>query len=78
MVSIFDESSHEGSENSQDDEQFRSRREFLKSGLPESFRKQMAKIAASKEACSVSSSSFQTVTHTTQPPDGRLLLHRNL
>ncbi|XP_037544266.1 ATPase family AAA domain-containing protein 5 [Nematolebias whitei] len=69
VVSIFDESSHEGSENSQDDEQFRARREFLKSGLPESFRKQIAKVAATKEAYSVSSSSFQTVTHTTQPPD---------
>ncbi|XP_072225117.1 ATPase family AAA domain-containing protein 5 isoform X2 [Leuresthes tenuis] len=69
IVSIFDESSREGSENSQDDEQFRARREFLKSGLPESFRKQIAKTAATKEAFSVSCSSFQPVTHTTQPPN---------
>ncbi|XP_017277479.1 ATPase family AAA domain-containing protein 5 isoform X2 [Kryptolebias marmoratus] len=69
VVSIFDESSREGSETSQDDEQFRARREFLKSGLPESFRKQMAKTAATKEAYSIASSSFQTVTHTKQPPD---------
>ncbi|KAM4531241.1 ATPase family AAA domain-containing protein 5 isoform 1-T2 [Odontesthes bonariensis] len=69
IISIFDESSREGSENSQDDEQFRARREFLKSGLPESFRKQIAKTAATKEAFSMSCSSFQPVTHTTQPPN---------
>lgn len=72
VISIFDESNHEGSENSQDDEQFRARREFLKSGLPESFRKQIAKTAASKEAYSLSCSSFQAVTHMKQQPKGRL------
>lgn len=77
-VSIFDESSREGSENSQDDEQFRARREFLKSGLPESFRKQMAKTAATKEAYSLSCSSFQPVIHMKQPPTGRLVLYRNM
>ncbi|KAK2833566.1 hypothetical protein Q5P01_017455 [Channa striata] len=66
-VSIFDEISNEGSENSQDDEQFRARREFLKSGLPESFRKQIAKTAANKEAYSLSCSSFQPVIHIKQP-----------
>ncbi|MED6266509.1 hypothetical protein CHARACLAT_002871 [Characodon lateralis] len=69
VISIFDDSSREGSENSQDDEQFRARREFLKSGLPESFRKQIARTAATKEAYSASSSSFQPVSHTTQPND---------
>uniref|UniRef100_A0A3Q2P5U0 ATPase family AAA domain containing 5a n=1 Tax=Fundulus heteroclitus TaxID=8078 RepID=A0A3Q2P5U0_FUNHE len=69
VISIFDDSSREEPENSQDGEQSRARREFLKSGLPESFRKQMAKIAATKEAYSASSSSFQPVSHTTQPPD---------
>ncbi|XP_029997562.1 ATPase family AAA domain-containing protein 5 isoform X2 [Sphaeramia orbicularis] len=68
VVSIFDESSHEGSENSQDDEQFRARREFLKSGLPESFRKQIAKTAATKEAYTLSCSSFQPAVHMNQPP----------
>ncbi|KAI3359926.1 hypothetical protein L3Q82_014278 [Scortum barcoo] len=68
VISIFDESSREGSENSQDDEQFRARREFLKSGLPESFRKQIAKTAATKEAYSLSCSSFQPVIHVKQPP----------
>ncbi|XP_076609751.1 ATPase family AAA domain-containing protein 5 isoform X1 [Chaetodon auriga] len=69
VISIFDESSCEGSENSQDDEQFRARREFLKSGLPESFRRQIAKTAASKEAYSLSCSSFQPVIHMKQPPN---------
>ncbi|KAF7221111.1 ATPase family AAA domain-containing protein 5 isoform X1 [Nothobranchius furzeri] len=69
VISIFDESSREGSDNSQDDEQFRARREFLKSGLPESFRRQIARTAATKEAYGVCSSSFQLVTHTTQPPE---------
>ncbi|RVE69410.1 hypothetical protein OJAV_G00077670 [Oryzias javanicus] len=69
VISIFDDSSCEGSENSKDDGQFKARREFLKSGLPESFKKQIAKTVASKEAYSVSCSSFQLVTHTAQPPD---------
>ncbi|XP_060921476.1 ATPase family AAA domain-containing protein 5 isoform X2 [Labrus mixtus] len=65
-VSIFDDSSRDGSESTQDDEQFRARREFLKSGLPESFKKQIAKTAASKEAYSLSCSSFQPVIHIQQ------------
>ncbi|XP_039680984.1 ATPase family AAA domain-containing protein 5 [Perca fluviatilis] len=83
VVSIFDESC---SENSQDDEQFRARREFLKSGLPDSFRKQIAKTAATKEAYSLSCSSFQPVIHMKQPsndcplwslrwPESSLLCH---
>lgn len=76
-VSIFDESSREGSENSQDDEQFRARREFLKSGLPESFRKQIAKTAANKEAYSLSCSAFQPVIHMKQATNGRPFRHRN-
>ncbi len=72
VISIFDDSSREGSENSQDDEQFRARREFLKSGLPESFKKQIAKTAATREAYSLSCSSFQPVLHTKQPPNGKL------
>ncbi|KAM9784982.1 ATPase family AAA domain-containing protein 5 [Syngnathus typhle] len=66
VISIFDESSQEGSENSQDDEQFRARREFLKSGLPESFKKQMAKAAATQETYTLSCASFQPVLHVTQ------------
>lgn len=74
VVSIFDDSSHEGSENSQDDEQFRARREFLKSGLPESFKKQMAKTAATKDTHVLSCSSLQPVIHVTQPPNGKIYL----
>lgn len=73
MISIFDDSSHNGSENSQDEEQFRARREFLKSGLPESLKKQIAKTTATKEAYSLSCSSFQPVTHTKQISKGRAL-----
>ncbi|XP_037331234.2 ATPase family AAA domain-containing protein 5 isoform X1 [Pungitius pungitius] len=65
VISIFDDSS---SEASQDDEQFRARKEFLKSGLPESFKKQMARTAASREAYSLSCASFQPVVHVEQPP----------
>ncbi|XP_028842531.1 ATPase family AAA domain-containing protein 5 isoform X2 [Denticeps clupeoides] len=61
-----DDSSRDASENSQDDEQFRARRDFLKSGLPDSFKKQMAKTAASLEAYSQSSSSFQASVHIQQ------------
>lgn len=70
VSSIFDENSCEGSENSQGDEQFRARREFLKSGLPESLRKQIAKTTATKETYSLSCSSFQPVIHMKQPPKG--------
>lgn len=69
VISIFDDSSREASENSQDDEQFRARREFLKSGLPESFKKQIAKTTANKEAYSLSCSSFPVVVHVKQAPE---------
>lgn len=74
MISIFDDSSRESCTNSPDNEQFRARREFLKSGLPESLRKQIAKTTATKEAYSLSCSSFQLVTHTKQTLKGRPLL----
>ncbi|XP_074552897.1 ATPase family AAA domain-containing protein 5 [Halichoeres trimaculatus] len=66
VISIFDDSSRDCFDSTQDDEQFRARRDFLKSGLPESFRKQIAKTAASKEAYSLSCSSFQLVVHIKQ------------
>ncbi|XP_051572151.1 ATPase family AAA domain-containing protein 5 [Myxocyprinus asiaticus] len=66
VISIFDDSSQEASENSQSDEQFRAKREFLKSGLPETFKKQIAKTAASREAYSQACASFQTVVHIQQ------------
>ncbi|XP_056263581.1 ATPase family AAA domain-containing protein 5 isoform X2 [Pseudoliparis swirei] len=83
VISIFDDSSPE---NSQDDEQFKARKEFLKSGLPESFRKQIAKTDASRETYSLSCSSFQPVIHIKQSsndcplwsllwPESSLLVH---
>ncbi|MBN3314268.1 ATAD5 protein, partial [Atractosteus spatula] len=86
IVSIFDDSSRDESENSQDDEQFRARREFLKSGLPESFKRQIAKTAASREAYATSCASFLPVVHVLQEtpdcplwslpwPTSRLLKH---
>lgn len=64
--------SREASENSQDDEQFRAKREFLKSGLPESFKKQIAKTAVSREAYSQACASFQTVVHVQQRAAGKI------
>ncbi|XP_018617576.1 ATPase family AAA domain-containing protein 5b [Scleropages formosus] len=70
VISIFDESSCDWSENSQDDEHFRARREFLKSGLPESFKKQIARTAASRDAYSTACTSFQPVVHVLQRSPG--------
>ncbi|KAK3532505.1 hypothetical protein QTP86_018519 [Hemibagrus guttatus] len=66
IISILDDSSREGSENSQDDEQFLAKREFLKSGLPESFKKQIAKMTANREAYTQACTSFQSVVHVQQ------------
>ncbi|NXB28641.1 ATAD5 protein, partial [Eulacestoma nigropectus] len=68
-IVIFDESSQDASENSQDDDQFRAKREFLMSGLPESLKRQIAKKAAAMEAYSLSSSGFKTVVHVQQKDD---------
>ncbi|NXM40180.1 ATAD5 protein, partial [Gymnorhina tibicen] len=68
-IVIFDESSQDASENSQDDDQFRAKREFLMSGLPESLKRQIAKKAAAMEAYSLASSCFKTVVHVQQKDD---------
>ncbi|NXP44564.1 ATAD5 protein, partial [Heliornis fulica] len=68
-VVIFDESSQDASENSQDDDQFRAKREFLMSGLPESLKRQIAKKAAAMEAYCLASSCFKTVVHVQQKDD---------
>ncbi|NXO29269.1 ATAD5 protein, partial [Cisticola juncidis] len=68
-IVIFDESSQDASENSQDDDPFRAKREFLMSGLPESLKRQIAKKAAAMEAYSLASSCFQTVVHVQQKDD---------
>lgn len=74
LVCSRSRSSHDASETSLDDEQFRARRDFLKSGLPESFKKQIAKTAASREAYTLSCASFQRVEHVLQRPEGNSLL----
>ncbi|NXU33443.1 ATAD5 protein, partial [Drymodes brunneopygia] len=68
-IVVFDESSQDASENSQDDDQFRAKREFLMSGLPESLKRQIAKKAAAMEAYSLASSYFKTVVHVQQKDD---------
>ncbi|XP_039596718.1 ATPase family AAA domain-containing protein 5 isoform X1 [Polypterus senegalus] len=70
VISIFDDSSRDESENSQDDEQFRAKREFLKSGLPDSFKKHIAKKAASELAFSQAAVSFRAVVHILQKQEG--------
>ncbi|NXY78686.1 ATAD5 protein, partial [Glareola pratincola] len=71
-IVIFDESSQDASENSQDDDEFRAKREFLMSGLPESLKRQIAKKAAAMEAYSLASSCFKTVVHVQQKDDCKL------
>ncbi|XP_068065795.1 ATPase family AAA domain-containing protein 5 [Anomalospiza imberbis] len=68
-IVIFDESSQDASENSQDGDPFRAKREFLMSGLPESLKRQIAKKAAAMEAYSLASSCFKTVVHVQQKDD---------
>uniref|UniRef100_A0A8C9NGV2 ATPase family AAA domain containing 5 n=1 Tax=Serinus canaria TaxID=9135 RepID=A0A8C9NGV2_SERCA len=59
----------DASENSQDGDPFRAKREFLMSGLPESLKRQIAKKAAVMEAYSLASSCFKTVVHVQQKDD---------
>ncbi|XP_032304208.1 ATPase family AAA domain-containing protein 5 isoform X2 [Coturnix japonica] len=68
-VVIFDDSSQDASENSQDDDQFRAKREFLMSGLPELLKRQIAKKAAAMEAYLLASSHFKPVVHVQQKDD---------
>ncbi|NXS96900.1 ATAD5 protein, partial [Jacana jacana] len=68
-IVIYDESSQDASENSQDDDQFRAKREFLMSGLPELLKRQIAKKAAAMEAYSLASSCFKAVVHVQQKDD---------
>ncbi|XP_053308765.1 ATPase family AAA domain-containing protein 5 [Spea bombifrons] len=70
-IMVIDDSS-EASENSQDDRQFKAKREFLKSGLPDSLKRHISKTAAFMEAYSLSSSFFQSVGHV-QQKDGSLM-----
>ncbi|XP_007886610.2 ATPase family AAA domain-containing protein 5 isoform X1 [Callorhinchus milii] len=62
-ITILDEDSCNYSENSQDGERFRAKREFLMSGLPVTLKKHIAKTTAAMEAYSSACLSFQPVTH---------------
>ncbi|XP_028935638.1 ATPase family AAA domain-containing protein 5 isoform X3 [Ornithorhynchus anatinus] len=68
-ITVFDESSQDTSENSQDDKQFKAKREFLRSGLPDSLKRHIAKKAAALETYLAISSCFPTVVHVQQKDD---------
>ncbi|XP_053231159.1 ATPase family AAA domain-containing protein 5 isoform X2 [Podarcis raffonei] len=72
-IYVLDESSDQDSENSQDGKQFKAKREFLMSGLPESLKRQIAKKEAALEAYSSINSSFRTVVHVQQKDCGCLM-----
>ncbi|XP_063149639.1 ATPase family AAA domain-containing protein 5 [Candoia aspera] len=74
-VVILGKSSEGESENSQDDTEFKAKREFLMSGLPESLKRQIAKKAAALEAYFAANSCFQKVVHV-QQKDDRCLMWR--
>ncbi|XP_048223311.1 ATPase family AAA domain-containing protein 5 isoform X2 [Perognathus longimembris pacificus] len=72
----FDESSQDPPEKSQDcDVQFKAKREFLMSGLPDSLKRQIAKKAAVLDMYNAASASFQRVVHIQQKDDGYWLWH---
>ncbi|XP_078510513.1 ATPase family AAA domain-containing protein 5 [Lissotriton helveticus] len=68
-ITVDDDNSKDVSENSQDGEQFKAKREFLMSGLPDSLKRHIAKTTAALEAYSAASLSYQTVTHVQQKED---------
>ncbi|GCC17069.1 hypothetical protein chiPu_0017439 [Chiloscyllium punctatum] len=72
-ITIVDDSIYNGSENSQGTEQFRAKRQFLMSGLPDKLKKHIAKTAAVMEVYSAASTAFQTVVHVQQKSQVSLL-----
>ncbi|ELW61778.1 ATPase family AAA domain-containing protein 5 [Tupaia chinensis] len=72
----FDESSQDTSGKSQDyDIEFKAKRDFLMSGLPDLLKRQITKKAAALDAYNAVSTSFQTVVHVQQKNDGCHLWH---
>ncbi|XP_057632663.1 ATPase family AAA domain-containing protein 5 [Chionomys nivalis] len=72
----LDDSSQDSSEQTQDcDIQFKAKRDFLMSGLPDLLKRQIAKKAAALDAYNAASSSFQRVVHVQQKDDGYWLWH---
>ncbi|XP_023575620.1 ATPase family AAA domain-containing protein 5 [Octodon degus] len=75
-VLAFDENSQDISKKSQDcDVQFKAKRDFLMSGLPDLLKRQIAKKAVALDLYSAVGTSFQTVTHIQQKDDGCWLWH---
>ncbi|XP_055982488.1 ATPase family AAA domain-containing protein 5 [Sorex fumeus] len=72
----FDENSQDTSEKSQNcDMQFKAKRDFLMSGLPDLLKRQIAKKAAALDVYEAASTSFQRVVHVQQKEDGCHLWH---
>ncbi|XP_029784697.1 ATPase family AAA domain-containing protein 5 isoform X2 [Suricata suricatta] len=72
----FEENSQDTSEKSQDcDVQFKAKRDFLMSGLPDLLKRQIAKKAAVLDVYNAASTSFQRVVHIQQKDDGCHLWH---
>ncbi|XP_036050315.1 ATPase family AAA domain-containing protein 5 [Onychomys torridus] len=72
----LDESSQDSSEQTQDcDVQFKAKRDFLRSGLPDLLKRQIAKKAAVLDVYNAVSTSFQRVVHVQQKDDEYWLWH---
>ncbi|XP_077021386.1 ATPase family AAA domain-containing protein 5 [Tamandua tetradactyla] len=72
----FEESSQDTSEKPQNcDVQFKAKREFLMSGLPDLLKRQIAKKAVALDVYNAVSTSFQRVVHIQQKDDGCHLWH---
>ncbi|XP_029339759.1 ATPase family AAA domain-containing protein 5 isoform X2 [Mus caroli] len=72
----LDESSQDSSEQTQDcDVQFKAKRDFLMSGLPDLLKRQIAKKAAALDVYNAVSTSFQRVVHVQQKDDEYWLWH---
>uniref|UniRef100_A0A8C6CAI0 ATPase family AAA domain-containing protein 5 n=1 Tax=Monodon monoceros TaxID=40151 RepID=A0A8C6CAI0_MONMO len=72
----FDESSQDATEKPQAcDVQFKAKRDFLMSGLPDLLKRQIAKKAAVLDVYNAVSTSFQSVVHVQQKDDGCHLWH---
>ncbi|XP_019782639.2 ATPase family AAA domain-containing protein 5 isoform X2 [Tursiops truncatus] len=72
----FDESSQDATEKPQaGDVQFKAKRDFLMSGLPDLLKRQIAKKAAALDVYNAVSTSFQSVVHVQQKDDGCHLWH---
>ncbi|KAL6032610.1 hypothetical protein STEG23_020397 [Scotinomys teguina] len=72
----LDESSQDSSEQIQDcDVQYKAKRDFLRSGLPDLLKRQIAKKAAALDVYNAVSASFQKVVHVQQKGDEYWLWH---